>query len=185
MAGGSPDVVDDPITQGALRATGETVRLAANWHQTPIQVLARLHLLAARDLADPTELGRPRPGTDRNRLDQLLRLSSGDSAAPGVVVAAIVHGELMALQAFDPGGGVVARATERIVLMATGVDPLGLSVPEVGHLAMSRAYQPLIHTYGSGQPDGVAAWVRHCCDAYVRGAEDGIAHASGAPRSTE
>jgi hypothetical protein len=181
LAGGSPNVVGDPVTQGALRATGEAIRLAASWQQTPGRVLARLHLLAARDLSDLADLGRPRPGVDRKRLDQLLRLGSGESSAPGVVVAALVHGELMAMNVFDPGGGVVARAAERILLIARGVDTLGLSVPEVGHLADSRAYEPLIQAYASGLPDGVAAWVRHCCDAYARGAEDGLAHASGAP----
>jgi hypothetical protein len=185
LAGGSPDVVGDPVTQGALRATGEAIRLAASWQQTPGQVLARLHLLAARDLADPAELGRPRPGADQRRLDQLLRLGSGDSRAPGVVVAAIVHGELMAMNVFDPGGGVVARAVERIVLIARGVDTLGLSVPEAGHLANAGVFESMIQTYASGVPDGVAAWVRYCCDAYARGAEDGLAHASGAPGLSE
>jgi hypothetical protein len=183
LAGGSPDVVGDPISQGALRATGEAFRLAATWQPTPSQVLARLHLLAARDLADAAELGRPRPGADHGRLDQLLRLGAGDSAAPGVVVAALVHGELIALDAFEFGGDVVARAAERVVLIARGVDPLGVSIPEAGHLAISRAYRPLLQAYASGQPDGVAAWIRHCCDAYARGAEEGLAHASGAPES--
>jgi hypothetical protein len=185
LAGGKPTVHEDPITHGALRATGEAVRLAATWQRAPGQVLARLHLLAARDLADSAQLGRPRPGTDRGRLDQLLRLGSGPSAAPGVVVAALVHGELMTLNVFESGGEVVARAAERIVLIARGVDAAGVSVPEVGHLALSRGYRPLLEAYASGQPDGVAAWVRHCCEAYARGAEDGLAHASGAPGSSE
>jgi hypothetical protein len=183
LAGGNPDDVGDAISQGALRATAEAFRLAATWQKTPSQVLARLHLLAARDLAGSAELGRPRRGTDHGRLDQLLRLGAGDSAAPGVVVAALVHGELMAMNAFEFGGDLVARAAERVVLIARGVDPLGVSIPEAGHLAISRAYQPLMKAYASGQPDGVAAWIRHCCDAYARGAEEGIAHASGAPES--
>jgi hypothetical protein len=184
LAGGS-SAGNDPFTQGALRATAEAIHLAPMWRQTPGQVLARLHLLVARDRTDPSELGRPRSGTDLPRLEQLLRLGSGPTAAPGVVVAAVVHGELMALDAFLSGGDVVARAAERIVLIARGVDPLGVSVPESGHLALSRAYRPLIHAYASGEPDGVAAWVRHCCDAYARGAEVGLEHASGAPGSTE
>ena len=185
MDGGSPDIVGDPVTQGALRTTGEALRLAATWPQSPGQVLARLHLLAARDLAGPADLGRPRPDADRKRLDQLLRLGSGNTAAPGMVVAAIVHGELMAMNVFDPGGGLVARAAERIVLIARGVDQLGLSVPEAGHLASARAYHPLIQAYASGLPDAVGAWVRHCCGAYAHGADVGLAHASGAPGLSE
>lgn len=184
LAGGS-SAGNDPITQGAVRATAEAIHLAPTWRQTPGQVLARLHLLVARDRTDPTQLGRPRSGTDLPRLEQLLRLGSGPTAAPGVVVAAVVHGELIALDAFSPGCDVVARAAERIVLIARGVDPLGVSVPEAGHLTFSRAYRPMIHAYASGEPDGVAAWVRHCCDAYARGAEVGLEHASGAPGSTE
>ena len=185
LAGGNPNAIGDPITQGALRVTGEAAHLAATWRQAPGQVLARLHLLAARDLMAPTELGRPRPDVDQNRLEQLLRFGSGPSAAPGMVVAALVHGELIALKVFGTGGDVVARAAERIVLIARGVDPLAVSVPEVGHLAISRAYRPLLQAYAAGQPDGVAAWVRHCCNAYARGAATGLEHASGAPDSSE
>jgi hypothetical protein len=185
LAGAAPNIRDDPITQGAVRATAEAIHLAPAWRQTPGQVLARLHLLAARDLAEPDELGRPRRGIDRNRFDQLLRLGSGPTAAPGVVAAALVHGELMALNAFHPCGEIVARAAERIVLIARGVDPVGVSVPEAGHLALRRASVDLLGAYAKGEPDQVAAWVRHCCDAYARGAEFGLAHASGAPGSTE
>jgi hypothetical protein len=185
LAGGTPDDVDDPVTQGALRATGEALRLAATWQRTPGQALARLHLLAARDLCDPAELGRPAPTTDRNRFGQLIRLGSGPSAAPGVVIAALVHGELMAIGAFSSGGDLVARATERVVLISRGVDSLGVSIPEAGHLALRPAYAELLRAYATGEPEGVAAWIRHCCDAYTRGAEAGLAHASGAPGSTE
>jgi hypothetical protein len=185
LAGGTLTARGDPITQGALRATSEAARLAATWQQAPGQVLARLHLLAARDLADSSELGRPQPDTDLRRLDQLLRLISSGGAAPGVVVAAIVHGELMALNVFESGCEIVARAAERIVLITRGVDPLAVSVPEAGQLALARAYRPLLRAYASGQPDGVAAWVKHCCNAYARGAEAGLEHASGAPGSSE
>jgi hypothetical protein len=184
LAGGDPDVVEDPVTQGALRATGEAVRLAASWH-TPGRVLARLHLLAARDLADPADLGRPRSDADRNRLDQLLQLATGPTAAPGVVIAALVHGELLAMNVFALGGDLVARAAERVVLIARGVDTKAVSIPEAGHLERRRVYVDMLSLYAAGHPDGVAAWVRHCCDAYARGAEAGLAHASGAPGSTE
>jgi hypothetical protein len=181
LAGGDPSIADDPVTHGALRTTGEAVRLASTWLQTPGQVLARLHLLAARDLADPADLGRPRAGVDQNRLDQLIRLASAPSAAPGVVVAALVHGELLAIDAFAAGNDLVARAAERIVLIARGVDLKAVSIPEAGHAALRREYSDRVLRYTSGDPAGVAAWVRHCCDAYARGADAGLAHASGAP----
>jgi hypothetical protein len=181
LAGGDPDVAADPVTQGALRTTAEAVRLASTWLQRPGQVLARLHLLAARDLSNPADLGRPRAGADQNRLDQLIRLASAPSAAPGVVVAALVHGELLAIDAFASGNDLVARAAERIVLIARGVDPKAVSIPEAGHAVLRRGYSDRLLQYTSGDPAGVAAWVRHCCDAYASGADAGLAHASGAP----
>lgn len=185
LSGADPDDTADPVLQGALRATAEVATLAGVWKRSPGQALARLHLLAARDLADATTLGRPRPHRDGGRLDQLLRLAVAPTASPAVVVAALVHGELQALAPFGSGDGVVARAAERVVLVALGVDTRAVSIPEAGHLERRRAYQPLLDAYASGEADGVAAWVRHCCDAYARGADLGLAHASGAPDFTE
>ncbi|MGH8825619.1 MAG: oxidoreductase [Jiangellaceae bacterium] len=181
LAGGDPDDVRDPILQGSLRATGEVAALAATWERAPGQALARIHVLAARDLAPAESLGRPRPGADAGRLEQLLRLAGARSGAPGVVVAALVHGELKSLDPFGSAGGLVARATERLVLVARGVDASAVGVPEVGHLDLGRAYEPLVAAYATGGADGVAAWVRHCCEAYARGAEAALAHANGAP----
>ncbi|HEX6577071.1 MAG TPA: oxidoreductase [Jiangellaceae bacterium] len=181
LAGGNADDLADPILQGALRATGEVPTLAATWERAPGQVLARIHVLAARDLVPVNDLGRPRPGADARRLEQLLQLAVARTGAPGVIVAAIVHGELRAIDPFGSAGGLVARATERLVLMARGVDTRAVGVPEAGHRELAAAYEPLVAAYVAGGPDGVAAWVRHCCDAYARGAEAGLAHASGAP----
>lgn len=174
LAGASADM-SDLVLQGALRAIGEVPALAAVWGRAPGQALARLHVLAGKDLADDDVLGRPRPAADHKRLDQLLHLVVAPTAAPAVVVAALVHGELLALRPFGVADGVTARAAERVVLVARGVDTKAAGVPEAGHRALARAYEPLLEAYRTGAPDGVAAWVRHCCDAYARGAEEGIA----------
>jgi hypothetical protein len=174
LAGAGADT-GDPVLQGALRATAEVPALAAVWSRAPGQALARLHVLAGRDLADQDALGRPRPDIDHARLDQLLRLAVADTDAPGVVVAALVHGELLALRPFGIADDVTARAAERVVLVAQGVDTKAVSVPEVGHRSLRRASEQLLTAYRTGAPDGVAAWVRHCCAAYARGAEEGIA----------
>ncbi|WP_026874344.1 hypothetical protein [Jiangella gansuensis] len=172
--GDADAVADDPVLQGALRVAAEVPALADVWRRSPRQALARLHVLAARDLvADDDALGRPRPEADAARLDQLLRVSTA-TTAPGVVVAAIVHGELLALGTFGSADDVVARAAERVVLVARGVDTKAVSVPEAGHLALARAYLPLAAAFATGRPDGVAAWIRHCADAYARGAEAGL-----------
>jgi hypothetical protein len=174
LAGADPDNVEDPQIQGALRALAEVPSLAASWRQRPRQVLARLHVLAARGTADDGRLGQPRVDLDHARFDQLLDLAAAPTAAPTVVVAAIVHGELLALRPFGSADDLVARAAERVVLVAGGVDTKAVSVPEAGHRARERAYLPLHEGYEEGGPDGVAAWVRHCCAAYARGAEEGI-----------
>jgi hypothetical protein len=177
LAGATPGDVNDPVLQGALRVTGAVPGLAATWSRTPGQALARMHVLAARDLPDADEpvLGRPRSEIDHGRFDQLLALAVAPTTAPAVVVAALVHGELLAVRPFGLADEVLARSAERVVLVARGVDTKAVSIPEAGHQALSRAYGPLHAAYRSGTPDGVATWVRHCCDAYARGAEEGMA----------
>lgn len=175
LAGAATADLADPVLQGALRATGEVPAVAAAWRQSPGQALARLHVLAGKDLADDEALGRPRPGVDHARFEQLLRLAVTRTEAPAVLVAALVHAELLAVRPFGVADGVTARAAERTVLVALGVDTLAVGVPEAGHRALARAYEPLLDAYQTGSPDGVAAWVRHCCDAYARGAEEGLA----------
>jgi hypothetical protein len=54
------------------------------------------------------------------------------------------------------------------------VDTKAVSVPEAGHRELARAYLPLHDQYRDGGPPAVGAWVRHCCEAYARGAEEGI-----------
>lgn len=176
LAGAQANETDDLTVQGALRVTREVPALARIWEGAPRQALARLHVLAASGLAAEPDLGRPRPDADHARLDQLLRLATtaaGATSAPAVVVAALVHGELAAIGPFGVADGVTARACERIVLVVRGVDTKAASVPEVGHLV--GGYDRLLEAYGTGTPDGVAAWVRHCCEAYARGAEEGLA----------
>lgn len=183
MAGAAAEDLDDPVVQGALRATAEVPALAGVWSTAPGQALARIHLLAAKNLAEATDhpagaveaLGRPRAGIDQARFDQLLRLASAPTKAPAVVVAALIHGELATIAPFGLADGVTARIAERVVLVARGVDTKAVSVPEAGHVKLARAYRPLLEAYATGTPDGVGAWVRHCCEAYARGGEEGIA----------
>lgn len=187
LSGGDVDRVADPVLQGALRATREVTVLARTWRTAPAQALARLHLLAARDLpgVDPASLGRPRPGADLARLGQVSRLAAGSgtagsgAAAPAVVVAAVLHGELLALQAFGSADGVVARAAERVVLVGHGLDRLAVGVPEVGHLAAGADYRLGAQAYAEGGPAGLAGWVRQCAQAYARGAEEGLGLCAG------
>jgi len=65
----------------------------------PAAALARLHALAAADLVDGEALGRPTGPTER--LDTLVEVL-GATSAPAVVVAGVVHGELLSLDLFAP-----------------------------------------------------------------------------------
>jgi hypothetical protein len=163
-----------PVLAGAVRVAEEQGRLLGVWRTSPLQALARLHVLAAADLVGEPELGRPRPGADVSaRLALLADLVTGGTAAPAPVVVAVVHGELLALAPFRSADGVVARSAARLTAVATGLDPKGLAVPEVGHLRRQREYRDTAAGFAGGTAEGIAAWVRHCCAQWEAGAREG------------
>jgi hypothetical protein len=170
--------VDDPMLAGALRVAEALGPLLATWRRAPLQVLARLHVLAAADLVeDRSALGRPRgPEVVSQRLQLLASLLTGPSAlssvVPGVVLAAVVHGELLALAPFGVADGVVARAASRLTAISTGLDVKGLAVPEVGHLRRAAEYRAAAAGFATGASSAVADWLLHCCRAWVVGARD-------------
>ena len=164
---------DDPVLLGALRATHAAAELATLWPTAPLQVLARLHLLVAADVADADDLGRPTDATSARRLQAMIaeisRSAGPGSSVPSLVVAAVVHAEVAA--AFEPLGGVVGRAAERVVLVASGVDRTGVLVPEQGHLDESDGYRTDRARLLTGTDVAVATWVERCCRAYTAAAE--------------
>jgi hypothetical protein len=159
---------DDPLVQGALRAYAAIAALADTWTRAPRQVLARVHALAAADLvADRDVLGRPSAGAER--LDTLAAVLA-ETSAPAAVVAAIVHGEVLSLDAFAPVSGIVARVAVRLTLIERGLDPKSLVVVEAGLREID--YAGALAAYSTGTPDGVAEWVRAGCAAIVAGARE-------------
>ncbi|MGY1635681.1 oxidoreductase [Geodermatophilus sp. SYSU D00742] len=167
--------VQDSVVQGSLRTSVALGSLQDTWERAPGQVLARLHVLAAADLADRARLGRPAPHAGP-RLGGLFGLVTGTSTVPAVLVAAVVHGELAALAPFGIADGVVARAAARLTGITRGLDPKAVSVPEVGFVELGRdEYARAVAGYASGQPEGVAAWLVHCCRATEHGALEGLA----------
>jgi hypothetical protein len=192
----------DPIVQGALRAQAAIGALTDTWTRAPRQALARLHVLAAADLVTDTDaLGRPAAGTGTGagagsgagsgagagsgiaaRLDTLASVLSS-TAAPAVVVAAIVHGELLSLDAFAPVSGIVARVAVRLTLIERGLDPKSLVVVEAGHRELQDEYAAALTAYRSGTPEGLARWIRHCADAVVAGALEATAICEAIARS--
>ncbi len=183
------------VIGGALRLTAEAGQLLSVWRQSPLRVLARLHLVAAGGAGVEDELvGRPRlagepvdeplvelplPSADEvaGRLEGLSRLIiAGGAAAPALVTSAVVHGELLALRPFGSHNGLVARAAERIVLINSGLDPKSVCPAEVGHAELGRAeYVAALEGYVSGTPGGVAAWITHCGRAAELGARESMA----------
>ena len=169
----------DPVIQGALRISAELGGLRETFIHAPRQVLAKLHVLAAADMTTADQLGRPRSGDDApmitRRLGALADLLSQPTKAPAVVVAAVVHGELLALQPFAEANGLVARGAARLVLLSRGLDPKALTSPDVGHVELRNEYASSAIAYAEGGRDGLSEWVAHCCHALELGAIDSLA----------
>ncbi|MGV9372400.1 oxidoreductase [Micromonospora tulbaghiae] len=164
--------VTDPVLQGALRVAGALPGLSDLWPKAPRQVMARLHVLAARDVVTEEELGRPvADPVVAARLDGLAALVAGGTKVPPLVLAAVVHGELLNLRPFPGPSGVVARAAARLVLISTGFDPRGLVAVDVGHREREPEYVGAAGAFATGTPDGLRSWLRHYMSAVEVGAD--------------
>lgn len=165
--------VTDPVAQGALRVAEALVGMADRWTRAPFQVLARLHVLAARGVVPDADLGRPAAGRSvSGQLGEVSALVARGSTVDPLVLAAVVHGELLALHAFDGPYGVVARATARLTLISSGFDPRGLLAIDVGHLSREPEYRGAATAFATGARDGVRAWLRHCATAVGLAADE-------------
>lgn len=199
----------DPVWRvlaGVVRATSATEQVGTAQLRAPAQVLASLHTAATGDLLPMAQVGRPRgageeclewaelgpaPGPEevRARLGLVHELVAavGSAGAPALLVAAVVHAELLVVRPFVLGNGVVARALERVVLRVGGLDPTGVAVPEVGHADRAGVdYRGAVGAYASGDPEGVRLWLMHSAEAVSRAAAEGgrIADAVRAGRLT-
>lgn len=189
------------VVSSAVRLHAGLGPVLGAWRRSPAQALARLHTIAASDVVtDPDLVGRPRsagaayddplglgPAPDplevSARLEGLSRVLLV-TKAPAVVVAGVVHGELLALRAFGSLDGLVARAAARLVLVDRGLDPKAVSAPEVGHVELGLDYEVAARAYVSGGPDGVARWLVHCARAVGLGALEGRAVCEALARET-
>ena len=68
-----------------------------------------------------------------DRMRAVGELLTRPTAAPAVVLGAVVHAEIAVVAPFGAASGLVARAAEHLVLISAGVDPLGVIVVEAGH----------------------------------------------------
>lgn len=175
LAGSSASLDDvragegDSTAEAAVRVSVELLGLVPVFARTPIQALARLHALAAVGSVPGDRVGRPRDPEAAARLHATVGLLASDR--PALMTAALVHGELATAEPFGSADGLVARATERLVLAGSGVDSKSLVVPEAGHLALRAAYESNLRAYADGGRAGVRAWLLYCAEAYAAGAE--------------
>jgi hypothetical protein len=165
------DGLGDEIAQASVRVSTEVLGQAKVLGRSPGQALARLHSLAGAGSLPREELGRPRDAAAADRLRQVARVLTAPSTTPALGVAAVVHAELAAAAPFASHNGIVARAAERLVLVARGLDEKSLVVPEAGHLANRAAYESNLRGYRDGGRAGVHAWLLYAAEAYASGAE--------------
>lgn len=179
--------------RGAVQVTAQTEFVDAAALRSPAQVLARLHLAAAAGLLPGDQVGRPRRdaetctelvelgpalpaaelGPRMELVAELLRAAAG--GASGLLVGALVHAELVTVRPFVLGNGLVARAVERSVVRAGGLDPTGVAVVEAGHgVGAGVEYRGALAAYGQGGREGVRLWLLHCAEGLVRAAEEGV-----------
>lgn len=182
--------VTDPVIQGALRVAEGLGGLVDLWPRAPRQVLAKLHLLAARGVVPNDQLGRLADGSTGGagqpggsagspdvaaRLDALAGLVAGNEQTPPLLLAAVVHAELLVLRPFAGPSGVVARAAARLTLIGRGFDPRGVIAVEVGHRSREPEYVGAAGAYATGTRDGLRSWLRH----YAAAVEQGAAETAG------
>ena len=184
LSGGSVASPVLRVAAGVLEVQS-TLRALAGWPAR--QVWAQLATIAGREYLSEDQRGRPRAAGEQLhdplhlqrvrepedvaiRLAMLAELLQRPTQAPALVVAAIAHGELIALQPCAAGNGVVARAYFHHVLAERGVDPDSFAMTDVGLLSLGRAaYVRAIQAYDDGG-DGVVDWCLHLARAFERGA---------------
>ena len=155
----------DEIAGAAVRVSTELLSLVPVMGRTPLQAFARLHSLTG----GPTP-GQPRSAEAAERLQSLTKALLATSS-PGLIVAALVHAELASVAPFASHNGIVARAAERLVMVARSVDPASLVVPEAGHLALRPEYESNLRGYRDGGDRGLHSWLLYAAEAQTKGAE--------------
>jgi hypothetical protein len=157
---------------GALRLSAELAPLAALIRIAPAQALARAHALVARGVVPDTALGKINSeAATATRMNSLGELLTRHTAAPAIVVGAVVHAEIAVVAPFGEASGLIARAAEHLVLISTGLDPYGVIVVEAGHAENGSTYSAGLGAYADGTVEGVRGWLLRCAAAVARGAE--------------
>lgn len=157
----------DPTAQAAVRISTELLALVPVLERSPVQAFARLHVLACGVGTG----GRPVSRDAAARMTGLAATLAAPTTAPALMVAALAHAEIASVAPFGSYDGLVARAVERLVLVARGVDPASLVVPEAGHHALRAEYESNLSGYATGHRPGLHAWLLYAAQAQAKGAE--------------
>jgi hypothetical protein len=162
----------DDAASSAARLNAGLLALVPVVGRSPLQAFARLHSLAAQGSVEPDQLGRPRDGDgSAQRLRALSMALLAPAHVPAMALAAVAHAEVAAYRPFQSGNGLVGRALERLVLVARGIDPASVLVPEAGHLKLAAAYGRGLERYAAATAAGRRDWLLHCAEAYTIAAE--------------
>ena len=180
------------VLAAAQAVTGEVPAVLDTWSSAPLQVLARLHSVAAFQHVAPDQLGRPRVGGETAddplnvgpapentalRLTLLADLVADSTDVSALAVAGIAHAEIAGARPFVWGSGLVGRAIVRVVMAARGVDPSSFSIPEAGMMQLGRpAYVRALRAYEAGNVDDYLVWFGQ---AISLGAQRASAHVPG------
>jgi DNA-binding transcriptional ArsR family regulator len=169
--------------------------LARDLFDDPLGTLATAHGLLCNGLVDPDVVGRPRrteqamhdgaqglvlytapaPEALPDLLAALGRLLGGPSAAlPAVVVAGIVHERILEWLPYEAANGRLARAAERLVLIARGVDVTGAAVPERRLAADPVGYYAEVAATIRRRGD-LGPWLERSAEAVVGALEEAAA----------
>jgi hypothetical protein len=161
----------DETAAAAVRVSTAVLGLVPVIGTSPSQALARLHALAGKGVVADDDLGRPVSAEAADRLGALATTLLGTSV-PALLVGAVVHAELVTVAPFRSHNGIVARAAERLVMVARGVDPASVVVPEAGHLALRPQYESNLRGYRDGGRAGLHSWLLYAAEAVSAGVEN-------------
>ena len=123
-------------------------------------------------MASPARQGTALTAADAEPSAFLAHLGAGNDRTPPLLLAAVVHAEVLTLRPFAGPAGVVARAAARLTLISRGLDPRGLVAAEVGHRGREPEYVGSCGAYATGTPDGVRSWLRHYASAVSEAADE-------------
>lgn len=160
----------DETALAAVRVSTGVLALVPVIGSSPLQAFARLHALAGKGVVDDDALGRPVSDEAADRVNALAGTLLATSV-PALIVGALVHAELTTVAPFASHNGIVARAAERLVMVARGVDPASVVVPEAGHLALRPQYESNLRGYRDGGRAGLHSWLLYAAEAVTAGTE--------------